>query len=308
MSSTDLKPMSHPVASTTLFHDEFDGLGLVEHHVPGRIVEADNRGVALGVDLAGKTGIDLKLENAVGVIVHELRPGEHVGDVLRRGVIQIDVPVDAGHPPVVLILEDAAVGPADHDDGERVFAGADERGNVEFGAGARILRHADLDAVHIDEEAAFDTAEMQHETASGERCVNLERAPVDTGRILLRDEGRLVRPRHLNVRIMRLVIPLHGPVAGNGDPVPAGVVETLAGERLLDLLGTGQTAELPFAVQIHDLRTVERLERHLFRLLLVRERKQRGAAAQTVDARGERLLPEPDRFAIEQFHGIFPHI
>ncbi|MPN25411.1 hypothetical protein SDC9_172820 [bioreactor metagenome] len=104
---------------------------------------------------------------------------------------------------------------------------------------------------------------------------------------------------------MRLVVALHGPVARDGDLIPAGIVEFFGGECLFHFLRAVEVTELPLAVEVLDLRTVERLEGRLFRLPFRFERKQGRAAAHPVDAGRHGFFPEPDRLAIEQFHDIF---
>ena len=177
--------------------------------------------------------------------------------------------------------------------------------DVKFRIGPRILGHTDFHTVHVDEKAALHAAEVQNGTAAAPVAADREGAPVDAGRVLLRHKWRLLRPRHLDVGVVRVIIPLHGPVARHGDIVPARIVEAFGGERLLDQFGAGEIAELPLTVEVHDLRAVERLPRAGFRLGLRRVREERGTGTHPVDPRAHRVFPEPGLLAIEQFHDIF---
>ncbi len=72
-----------------------------------------------------KIDFSLDFQHSVMIIGIEFGPGKKVEDMHLGGGIQINVTVDTGHPPVVLIFQVAAVGPADDHNRHCVLAGLD---------------------------------------------------------------------------------------------------------------------------------------------------------------------------------------
>ena len=106
-------------------------------------------------------------ERPVPVVVFELPPGEHVGDVGRAGRVEEHLAGDARVPPLVLVLDEARIRPA-HDRGQELVrpSGLDEVGDVELGGGSRVLGEADRPSVDEHVEHPFDAAEVQHDSAA----------------------------------------------------------------------------------------------------------------------------------------------
>ena len=93
---------------------------------------------------------------------------------------------DARVPPLILVLDEARVGPAHHDSDELVRpAAADEVGDVELGRGTRVLRDAHGAAVEEHVQHTLDTAEMQAHAAAAPVAGKREGAAVDPGRVLV---------------------------------------------------------------------------------------------------------------------------
>ena len=83
-------------------------------------------------------------------------------------------------PPLVLVLDEARVGPAD-DDGDELVRPvvADEVGDVELGGRAGVLRDADRLAVDEDVERALGAAETEHDAAPPPAAGHENAPPVD---------------------------------------------------------------------------------------------------------------------------------
>ena len=156
-------------------------------------------------------------------------------------------------PPLVLVLDEARVGPAD-DDGDQLVrpAAADEVGDVELGGRPRVLRQAHRAAVQEHVEHPLDAAEVQPDPAAAPVARKREAAAVDPGRVLLGHVRRPVRERHLDVRVLRDVVALHRPEARYGHRVPAA----REAERARRLLGSADQSELPVAAERSPQRRV----------------------------------------------------
>ena len=155
----------------------------------------------------------------VAVVVVQRRRHE---DVLDAVGAEVDLPRDARVPPLILILDEARVRPA-HDDGDELVGAtvSNEVGDVEFRRCPGVLREADRLAVHDEVEHALDTAEAEDDPPPAPAARDGERAAVDSGRVCLGYVRRRVAERHHDVRVVRLLVPLHRPQTGHVDPVPA---------------------------------------------------------------------------------------
>ena len=168
-------------------------------------------------------GGDLDAAGARGVVVAGL--GEDVLQVDLRIGEELNVAGDARLPPLVLVFQGAAVRPLDDLDGKDVAAGLADLGDVELAGQARVLAHADGDAVDPDGTDALDGAEAQDQALSGPLLGHGESGAVEAGGIGLGHGGRLAGPGHLDVGVPGLAVTLHGPAAGDRDVVPGPVVE-----------------------------------------------------------------------------------
>ena len=70
-------------------------------------------------------------------------------------------------------------------------------------------------------EHALDTAEAEDDAPPAPAARDGERPAVDSGRVCLGYVRRRVAERHHDVRVVRLLVPLHRPQTGHVDPVPA---------------------------------------------------------------------------------------
>ena len=205
------------------------GEPLSEDDAAERIEQGGLEGPALRVDR----------EHPVGVAA-----GKHVSDRPRRA--QRHVPRDARVPPLVLILDEAGVGPA-HDDGYELVspAAADEVGDVELRRRPRVLCDPDRVAVDHDVQHPFGTSEAQNDPPPGPAARDRERAPVDAGRILLGHERRRLLERHHHVRVPGDVVAEHRPEARNMNRVPPTRLAECSGR----VVGAPNEPELPVAVE-----------------------------------------------------------
>ena len=176
---------------------------------------------------------------------------EDILEVRRAGGVEIDLALKAGLPPVILVLDEAGVGPLDHDRNQLVRrAETDVSGHVELGRRARVLAHPDRLAVDVDEQRAFAPAEVQHEAAPLPVSRHGELAAVDARGILAGHMRRLIGERHDDVGVVGRAVALHRPVARHRDGRPTAGRQRIPGHRF----GPGREFELPLAVQAHEPR------------------------------------------------------
>ena len=155
-------------------------------------------------------------------VLVEIGAREHVGDVRLRRREQAHAARDSGMPPLILILDEARVGPADDDRDELVRAVvAHQRADVELGRRARVLRDPDRLSVQQDVQRSLDASEVQHDPAPAPATRHRELAPVDPRRILVRHARGPRVERHHDVRVVRRAEALHRPEAGNLDRLEA---------------------------------------------------------------------------------------
>ena len=193
--------------------------------------------------------LDLEVEAAVLEVVFEGAIQLHVGDVHEARGVQVDVPMQPGHEPVVLVFEVAGVRPAHHHRGEHVLAVQEVRGQVELGGQAGVLAHAERFAVQPRVEDALGAAEVHDHAAITPLLGQAEVPAVEPGGIGVRHFRGRPRERHLDVRIVGSVPALARPVAGNHGGRPVGVLEVRRCEVCGRRLGTLDEGEAPAPVQ-----------------------------------------------------------
>ncbi len=196
-----------------------------------------------------KADLRIDLQETVPVLVVQIPDGEDVGNVGRPGGVEVDVPIDSGHEPVVLVFEEGSVGPADHHGCDEILTRLDELRHVELGGEPRVLAHAHRMSVYVDVEHTLGAAEVEHHPTPLPAFGNLKAPPVEPGGVLLRNRRRRLGKRHLHIRVVGAVVALEGPVAGNRNPGPARVVEVAREEVFGARLRLRTERELPVAVQ-----------------------------------------------------------
>ncbi len=144
-----------------------------------------------------------------------------VSQVGRRRRVQEHGAGDAPVPPLVLVLDERGVGPLDDGQPQGVLAGLEGIGQVELRGEVRVLAHADLEAVELDDEHALGRPHVEHDAPPAPRRGHLDGPLVDPGRVLLRHLGWPIGERHLDVGVVRLVERvLHRPAARHLDRSP----------------------------------------------------------------------------------------
>ena len=125
-------------------------------------------------------------ERPVAVVVVELPAGEHVGDVRRPGRVEEHLAGDARVPPLVLVLHEARVGPADDRRQDPIRPQrVDETREVELRGGSRVLGQPDRVAVHQDVEHPLDAPEVEHDSPARPLAREPEVAAIQARRITL---------------------------------------------------------------------------------------------------------------------------
>ncbi len=143
-------------------------------------------------------------------------------DVAHGRRDELDGTRETGVPPLVLILDEARVRPADDDCDELVrTVVVDEPADVELGRRAGILRDSDRLTVHQQVQHALRAAEVEDDRARAPAPRDRERPPVDARLVLLGNVRRQLRKRHHDVRVVRPSEALHRPEPRHLDLVPA---------------------------------------------------------------------------------------
>ena len=244
-----------------------------------------------------RTGADGEVPDAV----LRLRPERHVAEDAR----------EAEH---VLVLEIAAVRPAEDLHGEEVLSASPFPGplrqirrDVELARQLRVLGVADKLAVHPHVIGGIDAVEAQDHVTAVPRLGHVEgraiggdgvvvhpaRVAVDDLREVLLLRVREVLVRILDVRVPGYAVAAHLDAARHVNRVPVRVVEIGLEEVRRTPRGVADPEDLPVAVQGLPVRRLG-LERVRQRRRLVRERHRIGARRQTVDRVDGRILPRRD--------------
>ena len=189
-------------------------------------------------------------------------------------------------PPLVLVLDEARVGPA-HDCGEDLIRTPriDEVGDVELGRRSRVLGEPDWPSVDEHMEHSFHASEMQHDSPPAPSARQGERAAVEPRRIVLGHvRGRRVE-RHHDVRVVRRLVAEHRPEARHLDCPPTPGARGRRGRQV----GTVDQAELPSPVERPEPPRARPVERG--RELGSRERRRASPAVATCRGSSARDAP-----------------
>ena len=134
-----------------------------------------------------------------------------------------DVALDAAHPPVVDVLEIAAVAVAVDFDRKRVLARANEIRDTELRGRLAPLAIADFPAVHPYVHRRAHAAETQIDLTVAPALRHGERAAVRTYGVvfMVHKRGlRVLRKRKAGIDVDRNPVALELPVARHGDLIP----------------------------------------------------------------------------------------
>ncbi len=229
---------------------KIDGhLGLSSQHlVAGRIEQAKLHCVVAASlwPLTADDGRHLQ----PGVTVVAVQPGldRKVLNECPGGGVDRHITVNAGHPPVVLILHVAVSRPTDDPDNKVVGSLTDQVGDLKLGRQAGVAGVADVVAVDPQVKYGLHPIEAQHDpfVLNHPGVGYIEVAAVETGGVVVsRDERRIGGDRHLDIGVDGFVVALHSPVAGHGNRL-------VVVHHLGDVRGVGRAVvvgEVPVAVQ-----------------------------------------------------------
>ena len=247
--------------------------------------------------LGGGIGhLDLGPQDAVGIRSVEVALHEEVAHAgLRRGV-EVDAAVEARQTPEILIFEVGAVAPAIGVDGQQVFAGPQIRGDVELGGHLRGLRITDLTAVDPHVHGRGARLEVEEDAPSGPAVGHDEAMAVGAyGVVVVGNIGSVLREDVVDVGVDGYAEAVGLPVAGHGDGAPCRIVERLLEEAGGTGVGRGRPAELPVAVEPHDVGR-----------MLLAQREGLGLVGEREGGGTRRLLVHGENFGIFPFgHGDF---
>ncbi len=276
------------------------GQGLGQHRLAGGVEQLD-LGLPAVLRLAREAQADGGLQGPGREVVLQGGQGEDVGDVGGRRGIEADLPVQAAHPPLVLILDEGGVRPLHHRQGDhRLLARGHIRGDVEVLRQAAVLAHAHWPAIDPGVEHALGPAHLQHDPPPVPVGGDRHAGAIEPGRVLVRHIGRRVRERHLDVGVVRPVMAVQGPVGGHGDRSPSAFVQAGLGEIGRDRFGPVDHPEPPVAVQGQVEGRGLASHRHCG--LRIRKREQGRARRQPADGHRLRMDPGSRRARIQQVH------
>ena len=237
------------------------GLRLADHTTP--------RGAQRGADgpplvwLGDEADLGRDLHGAGARRMVEVAVAADVGDVHERARFDVDRAVEAGHPPLVLILDVAAGAVPDDDDGKVVrLAGDHMSRQVVLTRQAAVGPVPHEHAVDVHGMHALGPADVEHDLRALPRPRHGERGAVQPGGHPLGQCRWRPGERHLHVGVMREVAGvLHRPTAGDGDLFDhlAQRRGQLAGQRRLGHdVGMVEQRERPRAVERASLGTGDR--------------------------------------------------
>ena len=157
---------------------------------------------------------------------------------------EIHVPDDAGHAPLVLILQIGAVAPLEHQQHHFVFALAQKRRSVKLAGVVGHLAVAQELSVDVDIEATVHALEVQHPPHAA--CqVGLKTAAVYPSRVFHRHIGRIIGKGIPDIDIRGLAKAVQLPVARHGH----GARKRHTDPILRQPIRAVEAHEIPLAVQ-----------------------------------------------------------
>ncbi len=145
----------------------------------------------------------------------------NVADVHLRTRLDPHRAVQAGHPPLILVLDVAVSAVADHDDRQLVRPRPDEIADVVLARQAAVGAVAGEHPVDVHGVNALGSGDVEHRAPAKPTRRDVERATVDTRRVAIGQSRGWPLERHLDVGVVRTVDEatevLHRPVAGHLD-------------------------------------------------------------------------------------------
>ncbi len=100
------------------------------------VEELHSHGVALWALLSVVTDFGLNFQDSITVVSVKFGAGKEIKDVYFGCGVQVNIAVNPGHPPVILVFQVTAIGPANDHCRQAIFARADVRGHIELGGQA----------------------------------------------------------------------------------------------------------------------------------------------------------------------------
>ena len=139
-------------------------------------------------------------------------------------MVKAHATMEPGEPPVVLILQPAAVAVAHHHEREHVLPGSKMGGELKVRGKARVLGKPKVSPVQIDKNHAFRRTQLQRDPAPAPGPGAAKAPPIDPRRVVLRDLRRRFREGHLHICIVGRIEALKGPSPGDREGGPALIV------------------------------------------------------------------------------------
>ncbi len=206
---------------------------------------------------------------------------------LRTGR-EVDLAVDAGHAPVVRILQIAAVAPLEDLHRQAIVALANQVRDVELRRQGAVLEVADRTIVQEDGARRVDAAEVEHDALALPRTRHLEPPHVATRGIVAPDCGGRIGKRIIDVGIDRIAVSAHLPARGYVNRIPVGHVAVRPHEIVRRGRSILREAEAPLPVERAEARP-----RAVARERILRRGKGIGGGPRREPPRGidARILP-----------------
>ena len=204
-----------------------------------------------GAGVAGVAGGVVPAQpQGAGAVGGQLGGQPVAGQAGGGAVQQVDIPENAGKPPLVLAFQVAAVAPLQHRRREGVLPRAEKIGDVEGGGAVADLAVAGEGVVHIQVEAAVHPFQHKVQPAAGAGPGG-EPPVVDAGGVFVRHKGRVKGEGIAEVQVLGGAVPLQLPAGGHRDAGPFAGGEDLPQPGPVGRGGPGAwvVGELPFAVE-----------------------------------------------------------
>ena len=230
--------------------------------------------------------VNLDVELAVLVVVHEVGSNEEVVDVRLRTCVKVRLACDTAETPEVLVLEIRTVAPTHDLHGDEVLLAKKQiRGDVELSCHLGVLAIAYIDSVNPNGDVASGRTDVHDNLLVGPLSRNLEGTTIGTYVVVdVLHERRIgfpvVAPCITGVDIDRVAKSIEFPHARHRHLAPTGVVEVSGIELVGAFIGVLGPMEFPVAIQRDE--TVGLVHTSCLCTLLTFESKEVGHVLETI--------------------------
>ena len=211
------------------------------------------------------TGRGFHLDAQRGVLIFRIQHGRdaHILEVRLVAGSQLHAAGNAREAPEVLVFEVGAVRPAEHLQGDEVFARLHELRDVELRGQLAVLAVTDETSVDPDIDVRRSGTDRKMDVLAAPRCRDVERAAVGTHMVLgIGHIGRIVpeitAPGIADIHIDGVAVTVQLPHPRHGHAAPRRIVVVDGPDAGRTLRSVAYPVEFPYAVERQALARGER--------------------------------------------------